>query len=317
VIRLPRELPAVEAPDDLGVTAYAHVAELVGFGPRYTGSPGWQRSVDYIARTLRETTGIEPVRDRWTDPEHGVEFENIHLTIPGASRDHILLACHHDTKRCEGHEDPEHNFPFVGANDSGSGVGLLLALAEELARQSRKQRPRATIEIAFFDGEECLEFDWDETVALFGSRRVAARERTRRNQPEQSRVRAMILLDMVGARDLQIDDETNSDRELHDIFAAAARTCGHQKIFFQHRMAIRDDHMPFVEAGIPAIDLIDLIDNPQWHTADDTLEHIAPESLQIVGEVVLTALPAIEDLHFPGPGRLQLPTGSGPARGGG
>jgi hypothetical protein len=294
-------LEAVRAPDDLGMRAYEHVVRLVGFGQRYTGSPGWAKGVDYIAWTLQQTTGRTPVRDRWIDPMHGIEFENVSLTLPGKSPHRLLLACHHDTKKCEGHPDPAHNFYFVGANDSGSGVGLLLALAEHLAREPHE----ATIELVFFDGEECLDFKWDESKALFGSRRYVARERAR-EQEARGKIRAMVLLDMVGAKELSIDEDTNSDPELRRIFRAAARASGHERWFFARQQPARDDHVPFLDAGIPAIDLIDLADNPQWHTANDTLEHVSARSLQIVGEVVLTALPAIELAYFP-PERLDLP----------
>lgn len=298
------ELTAVETPMDLGSRAYAHVAKLVGFGPRYSGSPGWQLSLDYIAVTLEEKTGVQPVRDRWTDDKHGVTFENIHVTLPGKSPHRILLACHHDTKKCAGHPDPAHNFHFVGANDSGSGVGLLLALSEELAKTERD----ATVQIVFFDGEECLDYDWDKQKALFGSRHFVAAEKARKLEPGgDSKIRALVLLDMVGAVDLQIDNETYSDQHLRDIFRSAAHACGHQDVFFGESMAITDDHIPFVDEGIPAIDLIDLVNNPQWHTADDTLEHISAQSLQIVGETVMTALPAIESHYIGKRDSLQLP----------
>jgi hypothetical protein len=300
----PLELTVVETPMDIGARAYAHVDKLVGFGPRYSGSPGWQKGLDYIAVTLKEKTGVEPVRDRWTDEKSGVTFENIHVTLPGKSPHRIVLACHHDTKKCEGHPDPDHNFPFVGANDSGSGVGLLLALSEELAKHEHE----ATLQIVFFDGEESLDFEWNLDHALFGSRRFVAKEKERALEPDGSgKIRALVLLDMVGAADLQIDEETNSDPHLRDIFRSAAHACGHQDVFFQESMAITDDHIPFVDEGIPAIDLIDLVDNPQWHTSEDTIEHISADSLQIVAEVVMTALPAVEDRYIGKRDTLQLP----------
>ncbi len=298
------KLTAVAPPPELGQRAYDHVANLVAFGPRYTGSKGWQKGLDYIATTLASTTGLEPERDRWKDQTHGITFENIYLTIPGRSPHRILIACHHDTKKTVGHDNDSHNFEFVGANDSGSGVGLLLALAEVLA----KQKTEATIQLAFFDGEESIPYDWDVHQALFGSKHFVAREKERELEPGyNSKLRAMVLLDMVGAVDLEIDEETLSDDELVDIFRSAAYACGHQKIFFQERMQITDDHVPFLDAGIPAIDLIDLVDNPQWHTKEDTLEHISARSLHIVGEVVLTALPALEQRFFPPPGKLDIP----------
>lgn len=296
----------VAAPSGLGQRAYEHVTNLVAMGPRFTGSPGWSQAIDYIAQTLQLSTGIAPVRDRWTDEKFGVTFENVTLTIPGKSPHRIVLGCHHDTKKCEGHPDPKHNFHFVGANDSGSGVGLLLALAEELARAPRE----ATIQLVFFDGEECLEYDWDDDKALFGSRRFVAEDRARQLAPgNQGKTRALVLLDMVGRRGLQIDHETNSTPELTHIFRSAAHAAGHADHFFNKSMAIKDDHLPFLQAGIPAIDLIDLIDNPQWHTPDDTLAHISAQSLHLVGEVVLTALPAVEAHYFPPPGKLDLPGG--------
>lgn len=285
-----------DLPEDLGERAFAHAKALVGFGPRHAGVPGWERSVDYIAAQL-EGVGLTPRRDRWTEPGEGITFENVSAVIRGSVPDRIVIGCHHDTKVTSGHEgEPEHNFPFVGANDSASGVGLLLELAHWLAAHP----PRATVEVVFFDGEESLPFDWDLARALFGSRRfVAAYEAARKRDRLVPPIRAMILLDMVGAEDLTIDDETRSDRVLQRIFAAAAEACGHAAYFFEHQLSVADDHVPFLDAGIPAIDLIDIHDNPQWHTADDTLEHLSPRSFQIVGEVVLTALPAVEERFVP------------------
>ncbi len=276
-------------PDDLGDKAYAHVATLVGLGPRHSGTPGWQQGIDHIVRTLK-SLGIETHVDAWHDDQEDLDFQNITATIPGRRSERIVLGAHHDTKRTKGPEDPEHDFEFVGANDSGSGVGLLLAVAEYLVAH----QPEDTIELAFFDGEESVPWNWDVDRALFGSKRfVKEYERARQEDPKTPPIVAMVLLDMVGARDLQIDEESLSDPGLIAIFRAAAKAVGHSDVFFTHRHQVSDDHKPFLDAGIPAIDLIDLYDNPQWHTAEDTLENISARSLQKVGEVLLTALPAI------------------------
>ncbi len=289
------QLQAAAASKQIGQRAYDHVARLVAFGPRHTGSPGWYQAVAYIKQELRKL-GLTPERDRWVHAIENITFENIWVTFPGQSKDRVVIACHHDTKCCAGHEDPANNFDFVGANDSGSGVGLLLALAKEL----RNRKNVATFQLVFFDGEESIPFKWDLNRALFGSRRFLRRyQQQLLDLGGGPRIRGMVLLDMVGAKDLQIDDETNSDRRLHGIFRAAAKACGHERYFFQHRHAVTDDHIPFLDDRIPAIDLIDIYDNPQWHTAHDTLEHLSPQSLQIVGEVVLTALPGLERLLFP------------------
>lgn len=294
---VPAGTPRPELPQGLGTRAFGHVEKLVAFGARHAGSEGWNRAVDYIAAEL-EALGLEVVRDRWTEEREGLTYENLSARIPGAVADRIVLGAHHDTKITEGHEDPAHNFPFVGANDSASGVGLLLALAEHWVSHP----PQASVDVVFFDGEESVPFTWDLTRALFGSRRYARQYREEASALDGAPpIRAMVLLDMVGARDLSIDDETMSDRGLHRLFAASAADCGHSEFFFRNRLKVSDDHMAFLELGIPAIDLIDIYDNPQWHTPEDTLEHIAPESLQVVGEVVLTAMPRIEDAYVPVP----------------
>lgn len=290
-------LQPVAAPTDLGQVAYRHVEKLCSFGERYTGSVGWRLSTTYIYQQLKEL-GLKPTRDRWRDPKEGLDFCNVLVTIPGKSKDRILIGCHHDTKKCKGHKNPEHNFTFIGANDSGSGVGLLLALARSLAAV---KDPDVTYELVFFDGEESVPFVWDIGRALFGSRRYVRNYiQDRIDKPELPKVRAFVLLDMVGAKDLHIDDEENSDRKLHNIFRAAARAAGHGAYFFEHAHKVTDDHIPFIEdTEIPCIDLIDLWDNPEWHTSADTLEHISAQSLHIVGEVVLTALPELERQYFP------------------
>lgn len=284
-------------PPDLGTKAYVHVEKLVSFGARDTGSPGWRQAVDYMVQTLRGH-GLQPVVDRWYDAQEDLTFENVIVTLPGRVQDRIVIGCHHDTKKTHGHDNPDHNFAFVGANDSGSGVGLLLALAELLASQKELD---ATYELVFFDGEESRTWHWNEGErALFGSRRyVRSQREAALLGTGRGTIRAFILLDMVGAKDLQIDDELNSDPGLKKIIAASAAACGHQQYFFKKSLHVSDDHLPFLEVGIPAIDLIDLADNPQWHTPDDTLEHISAESMQIVGEVVFTALPEVERQFVP------------------
>lgn len=282
--------------DDVGARALRHVETMVGFGERYTGTPGWKSNTEWIARKLTEL-GLEVERDRWRDPKEGVEFENIVGRVRGRSKERIVLAAHHDTKRCSGHDDASRNFTFLGANDSGSGCGLLLALAEDLVKRDNA----ATLEFVFFDGEESMTWEWNAGArALFGSKRFAARERELVVGTPKPKIAAFVLLDMVGAKDLQIDDETNSDAELRRIFLAAAQACGHADIFFKKQHAVSDDHLPFVEAGVRSIDLVDLFDNPEWHTANDVYERLSDKSLQIVGEVVLTALPELERRYVAG-----------------
>ncbi|MCA8941522.1 MAG: M28 family peptidase [Planctomycetes bacterium] len=281
-------LAGVEASPRLGTQALAHARRLTEFGPRHTGSTGWRQGTDYIVRQLRRA-GYEPKLDRWTDEAEGIDFVNVSAVLPGEYEDRIVIGCHHDTKCTTGHDDPAHNYHFVGANDSGSGVGLVLALAEEL----RASNPVATVEFVFFDGEESIPYRWNDARALFGSRRYVDRYTEGQIRGGEPPVRAFVLLDMVGAEELTIDRETRSTPALLDIIGRAARACGHERYFFEHSLDVTDDHVPFLRAGIPAVDLIDIADNPQWHTPHDTIDVLSADSLQIVGEVVLTALPEI------------------------
>jgi len=281
-----------KAPLDLGFRAYGHVQTLVNYGPRHVGSKGWKQAIDFIMGELTDM-GLEPRRDEWFNGKEQLSFTNISVTLKGTSKDKIVIGCHHDTKKCVGHHDPAHNFRFVGANDSGSGVGLLI----ELARILKNVEHVATYEFVFFDGEESLPWDWDKKRALFGSKRyVRHYVQARFDEPENTPIiQAFILIDMVGAKDLQIDEETNSDKELRDIFYAAAKANGHEKYFYVDSLPVTDDHTPFLDdTKVRCINLIDFEDNPHWHKASDALEHISADSLHLVGEVVLTALPAIE-----------------------
>ncbi|MBL9079155.1 MAG: M28 family peptidase [Planctomycetes bacterium] len=292
------QLEPVRAPADLGAEAFEHVRALTGFGPRTPGSPGWTQQLDYVQRHL-EGLGLTVQRDTWTDRKELVTFTNLAARIPGDRDERIVLGCHHDTKCTRGHPDPAHNFHFVGANDGASGVALLLALAPVLQRA----RHRATIELVFFDGEESLDWAWNDAArALFGSRRFVKRHRDAQLLGEEPRIAALILLDMVGRTDLHIQEELYSTRRLRELTWAAAVACGHQQHFFQRAEAASDDHVPFLEVGIPSVDLIDLNGNPHWHKPTDTIENMAPASLQKVADVVLTMLPEVERLYVLGDG---------------
>lgn len=280
-------------PSYFGQEAFLHAQTLVTFGPRYFGQPGWSKQLDYIDATLKQA-GIETKRDTWTDRKELITFSNITATIPGKRKERIVLACHHDTKCTTGHPDKSHNFHFVGANDGASGVALLLALAPIL----KKQQNEATIELVFFDGEESLDWNWNEAArALFGSKRYVKQHREALLLGEEPRIEAVVLLDMVGRTDLHIQEELYSTELLRRLCWSAAVATGNQKHFYRRAEAAADDHKPFLDVGIPAVDLIDLNGNPTWHTPQDTIENLSPESMQKVAEVVLTMLPGIEQAY--------------------
>ncbi|MCI0586877.1 MAG: M28 family peptidase [Planctomycetes bacterium] len=278
-----------------GVRAFAHVKALVDLGPRPPGSEALEKARLYLLAELKKA-GLEGERDPFegATPIGPIRFENLLASIPGESPRSILLAGHYDTKLFE-------EFRFVGANDGGSSAGLLLELARALASRGK---PRATIRFAFLDGEEAFR-EWSGTDSLYGSRHLAARWK---KDGTLANVQAMVLLDMVGDRDLQIVGETRSTAWLRALLAQAAADLGHGAKFFKRQLALEDDHVPFLDAGVPAaIDLIDYSYGPPqpggagawWHTAEDTLDKISAESLEVVGDVVLRALPRIEERVLP------------------
>ncbi|HEX4913276.1 MAG TPA: M28 family peptidase, partial [Vicinamibacterales bacterium] len=199
-------------------------------------------------------------------------------TIPGRSADRIILASHFDTKLFR-------DVRFVGASDGASSTAALIELARVL--KMRKDLP-FTIELLFLDGEEAV-IEWAGTDNTYGSRHYV--EAARQSGTLKS-IRALILLDMIGDRNLTIRRETNSTRWLTDIVWATARKLGHHQ-FMDEETTVEDDHLPFLRAGVPSLDIIDL-DYPQWHTPQDTIDAISARSIQIVGDVVVAALPHIE-----------------------
>ncbi len=259
--------------------AFADLERQVAFGPRPSGSPANRRQAKFIARSLR-AAGVSDVRIQ-------KPHRNVVGTIPGTEGDAILLGAHHDTKDIPA---------FLGANDGASGVAVVLELARALPR--RVDGP--SVQLALFDAEEARGERPFETDGTRGSRQYVryAEAAERRGHPVQGapplrRIESMILFDLVGDCDLQIPRELNSDQRLYGQIAAAA---GRDSPFGGETTPISDDHVPFLERGITAVDLIDYTFGPGptpgawWHTTEDTLDKVCPESLDAVGEAVLAVL---------------------------
>lgn len=263
-----------------GARAWAHLRAQVAIGPRVAGTAENARTRQYIIKTLADM-GIKAVEQSFDarTPHGPVKMANVIATLPGERPERIILASHFDTKLFK-------EFRFVGASDSASSTAAVLELARVL-----KDRPRPfTIELLFFDGEEAFG-EWNlQTDSTYGSRHYVQNARSNNSL---SSIKALILLDMIGDRDLNILREENSARWLTDIIWATARRLGYGRHFLNDTTPIEDDHLHFVQAGVPSVDIIDL-DYPAWHTAEDTLDKVSQESLQIVGDVVLAALPEIE-----------------------
>jgi Zn-dependent M28 family amino/carboxypeptidase len=259
--------------------AYEHVRQLVAIGPRPAGSAGGASARQYISDQIR-MIGLNPVEQAFDaeTPIGRIHMVNVSTTIAGARKERLIIGGHYDTKLFR-------EFRFVGANDGGSSAAFLL----ELARVLKGRTNPFSIELVFFDGEESI-IEWKLADHTYGSRHYVAHAR---KSGSLSTVKAMILVDMIADRQLQIRREEASTSWLTDAIWASARKLK-QPAFMNESLRVEDDHMAFLEAGIPAVDIIDL-DYPAWHTAADTLDQISARSLQTVGDVLLNALPAIED----------------------
>ena len=264
--------------------AFEDLVAQVEIGPRPAGSAASRETAELIAERLREAGA--------TDVAIQEPHLNVVGTIPGDGEGAVVVGAHHDTKDDVGEE-------FEGANDGASGVAVVLEVARALA--PRVEGP--SVHLALFDAEEARgdrPFTEDGTR---GSRQyVAYAERAEQGSPPLDRIRAMVLFDMVGDCDLSIPREANSDPELYERFANAARELDADASpapFEGETGGILDDHIPFVEAGIPAVDLIDFDYGPGgapgewWHTEEDSLDKVCPESLAAVGEPALRAIERI------------------------
>jgi glutaminyl-peptide cyclotransferase len=260
--------------------AWSHLQKQVSFGPRPSGSAALKECRDFIVAELKKL-GAEPRSQVFVakTPAGDLSMTNLIATIPGRRPERIVLASHYDTKRAP-------NFRFVGASDAASSTAALL----ELGRVLKSRSNEFTIELLFLDGEEAVNWEWRDPDNTYGSRYYV--DAARRSNTLGS-IEALVLLDMIGDRELVIRRDATSTPWLVDAVWDAAGRLGHRSSFSNEITAIEDDHMHFVEAGVPAVDIIDL-DYPQWHTAQDDLAHVSQKSLKIVGDVVVAAIPDIE-----------------------
>ena len=260
--------------------AWEHLRQLVAIGPRPSGSSAIEQTRKYIKDQLA-AEGLTASEQAWDDrtPVDTVHMVNLVVTIPGVQKDRIVIAGHYDTKLSR-------EFRFVGASDGGSSAAFLI----EVARVLKTRHNPMTIELVFLDGEEARLWDWQGTDNTYGSRHYVD---VARRDGSLATLKAMLLVDMIGDRDLTIRRDTNSTPWLTDIVWAAAKGRELDNYFMAETTRVEDDHLPFLAAGVPSVDIIDL-DYEPWHTAKDTLDAVSARSLQVVGDVVLAALPHIE-----------------------
>lgn len=263
--------------------AFDHMKKMCDLGPRPSGSEGIKKAQDYIQSELK-SYGLNVSEDPFTatTPRGGIPMKNIIAELPGEKSDLVLITGHYDTKLQSG---------FVGANDAASSTAAVLESARVLA----KTRPEYTLWFVFFDGEEAV-VDWDAMDGkdnTYGSRHLVAKMSA---DGSIRRIRAMILYDMVGDKKLDLMRDQNSTPWLVDSIWNTAKEIGYARFFLANTTAIGDDHVPFVEAGIPAVDLIDFNYGPghsYWHTNQDTLDKVSGESVKVVGDVVIRSLPGV------------------------
>jgi glutaminyl-peptide cyclotransferase len=281
-----------------GERAMDHVKKQVEIGPRIPGSPELAKTRAYIVNSLK-SSGLAIKTDEFTvaTPLGDKKMVNLTAEIAGESDDVVMVASHYDSKFYK-------DMRFVGANDPGTSVGTLLELARVLA--ANQQKPKLTYWLVFFDGEEAFCEEWeqchnpnpsDPKVPLpdntYGSRRYVSRLR---ESNQLGRVRSLILLDLMGSKDLNLGRDTMSSRWLQDIVWHTGRDLGYGKYFVDRPEGVGgDDHEAFLRAGIDSLDLIQLSTYPYWHRADDTLDKVSAQSMKIVGDTVLASLPKIAE----------------------
>lgn len=277
-------LQAVVAPKFDSNRAWEHLRQLVAIGPRPSGSPAIEQARKYIKDQLA-AAGVPVVEQAWDQqtPIDKVRMVNLIATIPGTRTDRIAITGHYDTKLFR-------EFRFVGASDGGSSAAFLI----EIARVLKIRKNTATYDLIFLDGEESRLRDWSGTDNTYGSRHYVE---VAKRDGSIATLKANVLVDMIGDRELRIKRDTNSTPWLTDIIWEAARRQKLDMYFVSDSGAVEDDHFPFLAAGVPSVDIIDLdryAELGKWHTANDALDAVSARSLQIVGDVVLAALPQIE-----------------------
>lgn len=279
-IALHLQPPAAVPPKFESGRAWEHLRQLVAIGPRPSGSSAIEQTRKYIKEQIA-ALGLAAIEQTWDEqtPIDRVRMTNLSVVIPGARKERIVVAGHYDTKLYR-------EFRFVGASDGASSAAFLI----ELARVLRARKNAFTIELLFLDGEEARLKEWKGTDNTYGSRHYV--EVAKRDGSIAS-IKAMVLVDMIGDRDLDIRRDDNSTPWLTDIIWSAARHQGLDDYFIAESTRIEDDHLPFLAAGVPSVDVIDL-DYDAWHTAKDNLDAVSARSLQVVGDVLLAALPSIE-----------------------
>ena len=286
----PTPAPIPEAIAFNGERAMEHVRKQLSFGPRPPGSPELVKTREYIVNELRNY-GLNVSTDEFvaSTPMGEKKMANIVGEIPGESKEIVIISSHYDSKYFK-------DMQFLGANDPGTSAGTLIEMGRVLG--ANKGKNKFTYRLVFFDGEEAFCREWEECGKpdapdnTYGSRHYVSQLKSKN---ELGQVRAMILLDLMGYKNLKLGRDTMSTRWLQDTIWQTARELGYGEVFVDEPEGVGgDDHEPFLRAGVDSVDIIQLNGYPYWHTAEDTLDKVSAKSMKIVGDVVLGSLPKLE-----------------------
>jgi len=268
-----------------GDKALNYAREFVAIGPRWPTSPGHLKAEQFLRDHLKHDN-VEEDTFTANTPIGPVAMRNFIVRFPGKKDGVIVLSTHYETNY------PLRTINFVGANDGASTTGLLMAIADQLRG---KTLDGYSIWFVFFDGEEAIQ-TWSASDSTYGSRHLAAKWG---RDGTLGKIKAFMLADMIGDKDLDIERETRSTGWLVDLVRQAAHKYGYDRYFFQTEEAVEDDHLAFLDRGVPSIDVIDLDygpNNSYHHTAQDTLDKVSAHSLTIDGDVFLETIKEINQL---------------------
>jgi len=283
VLLLALALPSLAQPHFNGGKAYEYAREFAAIGPRWPTGPGHVKAEEFIRNHFKHDQFEEDTFVANT-PIGAVTMHNFIVRFPGKKDGIIVLGTHYETNY------PLRNVNFVGANDGAATTGLLMAIADELRG---KTLDGYSVWLVFFDGEEAIQ-SWSASDSTYGSRHLAAKWG---GSGALSRIKSFILTDMIGDKDLDIQHESRSTGWLIDLVRQAAKKYGYERYFFQSEEPVDDDHLPFVQRGVPSIDLIDLDygpNNSYHHTVKDTMDKVSARSLAIDGDVIMETIRLID-----------------------
>lgn len=265
--------------------AMQYTKEIVAFGPRPIGSANHKKVEDYIVSHLKSDVVENDVFTADT-PEGKFPVRNIVAKFPGMRDGIIVIASHYDTNY------PLRNTSYIGANDGASSSALLLEIANQLRD---KQRDGYSVWLVWDDAEEAVK-TWTDADSLYGIRHLAQKWQ---DDGTIKKIKAFLLADMIGDADLNVDHDQNSTPWLEGVVYQAATRLGYQSHFFARENQVTDDHIPFMQRGVPCADLIDFdygYNNVFWHTPQDTVDKLSPKSLEIIGSTLLETVGILDKM---------------------